>query len=72
MKKITLKESIEKIEKILGKTIYINPDEDSIDDEMLRIIFLDVAVSFIKYGSIEQVKEVTRIMKSFDKSELPF
>lgn len=72
MKTFTLKESIEKIEKILDKTFYIHPYEDSTDDEMHKIIFLDKAVSLIKYGSIEEIKEVTRIIKSFDKSELPF
>lgn len=72
MKTFTLQESIEKIEKILQKTMIPKQDQDSIDEELNRIIFLDKALTFVKFGLLIEVKEVSSIIETFDKSDLPF
>ena len=72
MKTFTLQESIEKIEKILQKTMIPKQDQDSIDEELHRIIFLDKALTFVKFGLLIEVKEVSSIIETFNKSDLPF
>jgi len=72
MKTFTLQESIEKIEKILQKTMIPKQDQDSIDEELHRITFLDNALTFVKFGLLIEVKEVSSIIEKFDKSDLPF
>jgi hypothetical protein len=72
MKTFTLQESIEKIEKILQKTMIPKQDQDSIDEELHRITFLDNALTFVKFGLLIEVKEVSSIIETFDKSDLPF
>jgi len=72
MKTFTLQESIEKIEKILQKTMIPKQDQDSIDEELHRITFLDNALTFVKFGLLIEVKEVSSIIEKFDKLDLPF
>jgi hypothetical protein len=74
MKKLTLKESIVKMEKILDKADLPEQTPDTIDDELHRLLFLQDCFFAAKFATLGEIKELINLINPINSKykDLPF